>query len=120
MPAVLCCSDPDAEMQAVVAGMGVGQIDSINGAAAIRAGELVPLLTKHVSDRMGLYVYCAQRTDMPGRVRRFIDFAVERLKESQEFSLPVPERRALLRAARYVAVAGVQRGHRTAATRREP
>jgi DNA-binding transcriptional LysR family regulator len=119
MPAVLCCSDPEAEMQAVVAGMGVGQIDSINGAAAIRAGELVPLLTGHVSDRMGLYIYYAQRTDMPGRVRRFIDFAVERLKESQEFSLPVPELRALMRTARSVAVPGVQPGHRTAALQRE-
>lgn len=91
MPASLCCSDPDAEMQAVVAGMGIGQIDSINGAAPIREGKLVPLLTSYVSDRMGLYIYYAQRADMPGRVRRFIDFAVERLKNSDEFSLPMPE-----------------------------
>lgn len=91
MPVSLCCSDPDAEMQAVVAGMGVGQIDSINGAAPIREGKLVPLLPEFVSDRMGLYIYFAQRADMPGRVRRFIDFAVERLKDSDVFNLPMPE-----------------------------
>lgn len=98
MPVALCCSDPDAEMQSVVAGMGVGQIDSINAAAPIRAGELVPLLTGHVSDRMGLYIYFAQRADMPGRVRRFIDFALERLKDSPEFSLPVAELRSRAKA----------------------
>jgi hypothetical protein len=78
--------------------MGVGQIDRINGAAPIRAGELVPLLTGHISDRMGLYIYCARRTDMPGRVRRFIDFALEHLKDSHEFSLPVTELRSRAKA----------------------
>jgi DNA-binding transcriptional LysR family regulator len=95
MSVALCCSDPDAEMQAVAAGMGVGQVDSINSAAPIRAGQLVPLLTGSVSDRMGLYIYYAQRADMPGRVRRFIDFAVARLKDSPEFSLPTTELRSL-------------------------
>lgn len=97
MPVALCCSDPDAEMQAVIAGMGIGQIDSINGAAPIRAGELVPLLTGHVSDRMGLYIYYAQRADMPGRVRKFIDFAVDRLADSQAFSVSPAELNARAR-----------------------
>jgi len=92
---VLLSNDPDTEMHAVLSGMGIGQIDSINASAAIRAGKLKAVLTGYVSERMGLYIYYAQRTDMPGRVRRFIDFAVERLKESQEFSLPVPELRSL-------------------------
>lgn len=99
MPVGFCCSDPDAEMQAVVAGMGIGQIDSINGAGPIRAGALIPLLTGCISDRMGLYIYYAQRADMPGRVRRFIDFAVERLKDSEEFSLPIADLRS--RAKRF-------------------
>jgi DNA-binding transcriptional LysR family regulator len=94
MSPMLCCSDPDAEMQAVIAGMGIGQIDSINAAAPIRAGLLVPLLTGHVTDRMGLYIYYAQRSNLPGRVRRFIDFAVERLKDSDEFHLPLAELKA--------------------------
>lgn len=98
MPVVLCCGDPDAEMQAVAAGMGVGQIDSINAAAPIRAGELIPLLTSHITDRMGFYIYYAQRADMPGRVRKFIDFAVERLLASEDFYLPMAELRALAKA----------------------
>ncbi len=99
VPAALCSSDTEAEMQAVLAGVGIGQIDSINAAAPLRAGLLVPLLTSHVSDRMGLYLYYAQRADMPGRVRRFIDFAAERLKGGEDFFVPVAELRSLARAA---------------------
>ena len=96
--AAFCSSDPEAEMQAVLAGMGIGQIDGINAAAPIRDGRLVPLLTTHVSERMGLYLYYAQRADMPGRVRRFIDFAAERLKGADAFFLPAAELRAKARA----------------------
>jgi len=99
VPHVVCCSDPDAEMQAVLQGMGVGQIDSINATASLRAGELVPLLVSHTSDRMGLYLFYAQRTDMPGRVRHFIDFAVERLRGGPQFHVPVMQLRALGRKA---------------------
>ncbi|MET0350743.1 MAG: LysR family transcriptional regulator [Rhizobacter sp.] len=95
LPHAICCSDPDAEMQAVLHGMGLGQIDSINAAAPLRSGKLVPLLVRHTSDRMGLHLYYAQRDDMPGRVRHFIDFAVERLRGGPRFHVPVTELRAL-------------------------
>jgi DNA-binding transcriptional LysR family regulator len=91
--AVLLSNDPETEMHAVLAGMGIGQIDSINGAAAIRDGRLKPLLVDQVSERMGLYLYFAQRADMPGRVRRFIDFAVGRLRGSDLFHLSPDELR---------------------------
>lgn len=95
MPAVLCSNDPEADMQAVLAGMGIGQVDSINAAAALRSGELVPLLAATVSERMGLHLYYPQRADMPGRVRRFIDFAVERLQGGTAYSVPRKELQAL-------------------------
>lgn len=79
MDYVVCCSDPEAEMEAVLNGIGIGQIDSINASARLRSGELLPLLEQTTSERMGLYLYYAQRSDMPSRVRRFIDFAAERL-----------------------------------------
>jgi DNA-binding transcriptional LysR family regulator len=107
VPAVLCASDPQAEMQAALMGMGIGQIDSINAAIPIRAGQLVPLLVNHVSDRMGLYLYYAQRTDMPGRVRRFIDFVVERLKGGQQFTLAPAE---LISLAKPTISADIERG----------
>lgn len=99
MAPALCCSDPDAEMQAVAAGLGVGQVDSINAAVPIRAGLLVPLLTAHISARMGFYIYYAQRKNLPSRVRKFIDYAVSRLKDSQAFNLPLAELRSCARQA---------------------
>lgn len=90
---VICCSDPEAEMHATLAGMGIGQIDSINATEFIRRGDLVPLLVRHTSERMGLYLYYAQRKDMPVRVRRFIDFSVERLRGGAAFHIPVAELR---------------------------
>ena len=92
---VVCCSEPEAEMQAVLSGVGIGQIDSINATQPIRSGQLVPLLVRHTSDRMGLHLFYAQRTDMPSRVRRFIDFAVERLRGGKAFHVPATELRAL-------------------------
>lgn len=94
VPAVVLSNEPEADMLAVAAGLGIGQIDSINAAAAIRDGRLLPLMLDHVSARLGLYLYFAQRSDMPARVRRFIDFAVERLRDSREFSLSAEELRA--------------------------
>ena len=92
-------NDPEAEMQAIIAGLGLGQVDSINAAAPIRAGQLVPLMTGLVSERMGLHLYYARRTNMPGRVRRFIDFAVERLNGATDFFLPPAELRSHAKAA---------------------
>ena len=100
VPVVLCSSEPEADCLAVLAGIGLGQVDSINAAAALRDGRLVPVLTGHVSERMGLYLYYAQRADMPGRVRRFIDFSTTWLRDSKQFYVPPAELRALARRAR--------------------
>lgn len=100
MSYLVCCSDPEAEMQAVLAGMGIGQIDAINAAAPLRAGALVPLLPGATSERMGLYIFYAQRSNMPRRVRRFIDFAVERLQGARQFYLAPSALKELARAAR--------------------
>ena len=78
-------NDPEAEVEAIVAGMGIGLLDSINAAADIRAGRLIPLLTKHCSDNLAFYLYYAQRTQMPQRVRVFVDFVMSRVSASKAF-----------------------------------
>lgn len=90
---VFCADDPECELDAVLAGCGIGLIDSINAAAEIRLGRLVPLLPEHRSEHMGFHLYYPQRTHMPRRVRRFIDFMAERLRDSREFVLDEPELR---------------------------
>lgn len=91
LPASFYVNDPEAELDAVVAGMGIGLIDSINGAADLRAGRLVPLLPQHRSEHLGFYVYYAQRDAMPRRVRAFIDFVVARLRDSPQFTYGAAE-----------------------------
>jgi len=84
-------NDPEAEVDAIVAGMGIGLLDSINAVADIRAGRLVPVLTEHHSDNLAFFLYYAQRSPMPRRVRAFIDFVISRLKGSEVFRLNVAE-----------------------------
>jgi DNA-binding transcriptional LysR family regulator len=72
-------NDVDAEASAVLAGVGIGQIPSYIAAPLIREGRLVHLLAKHTNERIGLYIYYAQRTHLPPRARLFIDSAVEQL-----------------------------------------
>jgi len=87
VPNCFSSNDPEAELAAVVGGMGIGLIDSINAAADIRGGRLVPLLPAHRSEHLGFYVFYAQRDNMPRRVRAFIDFIVGELQDSEAFRL---------------------------------
>jgi DNA-binding transcriptional LysR family regulator len=72
-------NDVDAEASAVLTGVGIGQIPSYIAAPLIREGRLVHLLVKHTTERIGLYIYYAQRAHLPPRARLFIDFAVAHL-----------------------------------------
>ncbi|CAB3626161.1 LysR family transcriptional regulator [Achromobacter marplatensis] len=87
VPAVLCTNDAEAETDAVVAGLGIGQLGSFSAAGPIRAGLLVPLLTQHLTQRESFYIYYRRRTEQPLRVKAFIDFMVERLADNQDFFL---------------------------------
>jgi DNA-binding transcriptional LysR family regulator len=100
--AVLCTNDVELEARAVLAGEVIGQLMGVMAAPSVRAGLLVPVLTAHVTDHLGLYVYYGSRTAQPARVRAFIDLAVERLAGNSQFFLqpeelapaPVKRRRA--------------------------
>lgn len=72
-------NDIDAEASAVLAGVGIGQIPSYIAAPLVRQGRLVHLFAKHAAERIGLYLYYAQRAHLPPRARLFIDFAVGQL-----------------------------------------
>jgi DNA-binding transcriptional LysR family regulator len=76
LPAGFTSNDTEAETHAVVAGLGVGQLDSISASHHLRSGALVPLMLDQVNERYGVYMYYAQRTEIPSRVRKFIDFVM--------------------------------------------
>ncbi|MGA9913398.1 LysR family transcriptional regulator [Paraburkholderia sp.] len=90
----LCVNDTDAETQAVLAGLAIGQLGSFSATLPIRHGQLVPLLVKHVTQREAIYIYYRHRTEQPLRVRTFIDFMVARLAENTNFYLEPSELRA--------------------------
>ena len=87
VPPALCSNDEELETEAVLAGQVMGSLTNIACAGHIRAGRLVPLLTKHVSERASVFIYFGSRAAQPARVRAFIDHAVERLKDSKDFVL---------------------------------
>ncbi|MEI2417882.1 LysR family transcriptional regulator [Orrella sp. JC864] len=95
VPAVLCANDLQAETEAVLAGLGIGQLASFSAAPHLRAGRLVPLLTRHVAEHDAFYVYYRRRTEQPLRARAFIEFMVQRLAGNRDFFLPPAELRAL-------------------------
>ncbi|KAB0643601.1 LysR family transcriptional regulator [Burkholderia latens] len=94
VPAAICVNDTEMETQAVLSGLGIGQLGSFNAAPHIRSGRLVPLLTQHMSEYGMIYIYYRHRTEQSQRVRTFIDFMVERMAGNRDFFLDPSELRA--------------------------
>lgn len=90
----LCVNDTDAETQAVLAGLAIGQLGSFSATVPIRRGQLVPLLVQHVTQREAIYIYYRHRTEQPLRVRTFIDFMIGRLAGNTNFYFEPAELRA--------------------------
>ena len=80
-------NDEAFELRAVLAGEVIGQLAAPTAASLIRSGRLVPLLLEHMTDHLSLFIYYGSRAAQPARVRRFIDLAVERLTENNDFVL---------------------------------
>lgn len=91
IPTVLCTNDLDLEARAVVAGQCIGQLVGATAAPLVRSGLVVPLLTAHVTDHLGLYVYYGSRVAQPARVRAFIDLTVQKLTGNRDYFLEPAE-----------------------------
>lgn len=95
MPPTICVNDTDVETQAVLSGLGIGQLGSFNATPHIRTGRLVALLTQHITEYGTVYIYYGHRTEQPLRVKTFIDFMVERMADNKNFFLDANELRAV-------------------------
>jgi DNA-binding transcriptional LysR family regulator len=76
VPAVASFNTVEGELEAVRAGMGIGQMPYFLITRDLAEGALVHLLPQHVSANNGVFMYYQQRTQMPLRVRHFIDFVI--------------------------------------------
>jgi DNA-binding transcriptional LysR family regulator len=74
VPAVASFNNVEAEVDAVLAGIGIGQLSMYMVKDALARGALLPILPKLATANGALYMYYQQRTQMPLRVRHFIDF----------------------------------------------
>lgn len=77
VPAVATFNDVQTEIEAVRAGMGIGQLSTYLVRKDLASGNLVAILRQFDSNNVGLHMYYPHRTHIPVRVRRFIDFVAE-------------------------------------------
>jgi len=77
VPAVASFNTVEGELTAVLNGLGIGQMPVFMIERELASGALVPLLTSTITANNGVFMYYQQRTQMPLRVRHFIDFMSE-------------------------------------------
>ncbi|MEM9879387.1 MAG: LysR family transcriptional regulator [Pseudomonadota bacterium] len=73
-------NDPEAELAAGIAGLGVFQMDGYYAGEAVRDGRLVLVMAQFAAYLQSLYLCYPTRENVPLRVRAFIDFLLTRLK----------------------------------------
>ena len=69
--------DPQAELAAVLAGIGYGQLGDFLCEKYIRSGKLVPVLPEQAPTAWGVYVYRPQLGPVAERVRIVFDYLVK-------------------------------------------
>jgi len=79
----LTVNDPGALLDACIAGSGVAQMLLLRAAAPIADGRLVNLFPDWMDERFPLYAYYPSRRFVPAKTRRFLDFAVELMRERE-------------------------------------
>lgn len=79
VPSVARFNNIEAEIEAIKFGMGVGQLSEYLIKKELESGELIQILPEGRVPRLGIYMYYAERTKIPLRVRAFIDFCMSKL-----------------------------------------
>lgn len=71
--------DPEAELAAILAGVGYGQVADFLCTSHIQKGKLIPVLTNQEPEPWGVYVYRPQIGPVAERVRVVFDYLVTTL-----------------------------------------
>lgn len=90
----LTYNDADLVLQAVLDGQGIAQMPAYLVCDSIRNGALVPYLAQHAPDDGGHYICYLSRHHLPLRMRAFIDFMTEKIRDINLQSAPQPMLRA--------------------------
>lgn len=98
-PPALSTNDAETELRAVLDGLVIGQLAAFSAAPHLRAGRLVPILTQHITADISVHLFYGSRRAQPARVRKFVEFALERLTDNPEYVLSVHEIEEMARTA---------------------
>jgi DNA-binding transcriptional LysR family regulator len=79
-------NDLETEVEALLQGIGIGQIDSLNAVSHLRNGGLIPILGEHMHEHYGVFMYYAYR-DLPKRTKKFVDFVLAHVGDASAFRL---------------------------------
>lgn len=79
--------DPESECEAVLGGLGFGQLPGYLALPYIRQGKLIPVLEKFAPPPWDVSVFRPNRTPTPARVRLVFDTLVEALTDKQAFPM---------------------------------
>ena len=80
---IFITDDLDAYCDAIISGVGCGQIADYLAFPLIESGLLVPILEDMASSQWGLYVYRPQLGPVPSRIRALFDFLFEYYSEQK-------------------------------------
>lgn len=87
LPACFTVNTVAAEVQAVLAGVGIGQLAGFSAAAHLRSGALRLLFPEAITAQYQLFLYRLRRDRMPARVRVVFEFLAERLVGHPDLAL---------------------------------
>lgn len=76
VPAVARFNNIEAEIDSVKRGIGIGQLSEYLIREELNSGKLVSLIPEGKVTRLSIYMYYTERTQIPLRIRQFIDFCL--------------------------------------------
>jgi LysR family transcriptional regulator for bpeEF and oprC len=81
----LITNDTDTQRQAVLHGIGIGQLASFFVRSHVRDGTLKPLLMNYVAPPISVYLCMANRATVPKRTTALFEFVETRLRRHPDF-----------------------------------
>lgn len=97
--ACFIANEVGAEVRAVLAGVGIGQLASFSAVHHLRSGALKLLFPETITSQYQIYVYRLKRDRLPARVRVALDFLVDGLLAHPDLALDEADLAAFSAAA---------------------
>ncbi len=84
----LMLNDMDLVRKMTLQDMGIGMLPKLLACEEVRGGRLVQVMEEYTGPKKDIYLVYAGRRQKAAKVAAFVDFAMERIKESAPWELP--------------------------------